>query len=185
MNWRTRCTKYSPTCPLVFTSWMTYRTVLTTGRDENTSCPVGTECTITLRQCSIFLVDILFRSTKTSPSPQSRFGKVWVSLSYPVMGSIEKCIKFMRVVYDRPTVSSSFSRPCRFVSLKRIIEFHCLWISTSLQKSEMFLFDPYKKYIQSNNETILDQGTPIKTSLVANIRAAYYNFFSISQAKNT
>ena len=46
MNWRTRCTKYSPTCPLVFTSWMTYRTVLTTGRDENTSCPVGTECTI-------------------------------------------------------------------------------------------------------------------------------------------
>ena len=48
MNWRTRCTKYSPTCPLVFTSWMTYRTVLTTGRDENTSCPVGTECTISL-----------------------------------------------------------------------------------------------------------------------------------------
>ena len=46
MNWRTRCTKYSPTCPLVFTSGMTYRTVLTTGRDENTSCPVGTEYTI-------------------------------------------------------------------------------------------------------------------------------------------
>ena len=41
-------------------------------------------------------------------------------------------------------------------------------------ESEMFLFDPYKKCIQSNNETILDQGTPIKTSLVANIRAAYY-----------
>ena len=38
----------------------------------------------------------------------------------------------------------------------------------------MFLIDPYQKYIQSNNETILDQGTPIKTSLVANIRAAYY-----------
>ena len=55
-------------------------------------------------------------------------------------------------------------------------------------ESEMFLFDPYKKYIQSNNETILDQGTPIKTSLVANIRAAYYiinNYFFISQAKNT
>ena len=51
----------------------------------------------------------------------------------------------------------------------------------------MFLFDPYQKYIQSNNETILDQGTPIKTSLVANIRAAYYiinNYFFISQAKN-
>ena len=47
MNWRTRCTKYSPTCPLVFTSGKTYRTVLTTGRDENTSCPVGTEYTIT------------------------------------------------------------------------------------------------------------------------------------------
>ena len=50
---------------------------------------------------------------------------------------------------------------------------------------EMFLFDPYKKYIQSNNEMILDQGTPIKTSLVANIRAAYYiinKFFFISQA---
>ena len=51
----------------------------------------------------------------------------------------------------------------------------------------MYLFDPYKKCIQSNNETILDQGTPIKTSLVANIRAAYIinNFFFISQAKNT
>ena len=51
----------------------------------------------------------------------------------------------------------------------------------------MFLFDPYQKYIQSNNETILDQGTPTKTSLVANIRAAYYiinNYFFISQAKN-
>ena len=37
-----------------------------------------------------------------------------------------------------------------------------------------------KKCIQSNNVTILDQGTPIKTSLVANIGAAYYiiNFFS-------
>ena len=59
---------------------------------------------------------------------------------------------------------------------------------TSESESEMFLFDPYKKYIQSNNETILDQGTPIKTSLVANIRAAYYiinNYFFISQAKHT
>ena len=54
MNWRTRCTKYSPTCPLVFTSGMTYRTVLTTGRDENTSCPVGTEYTIT----SLFLTEV-------------------------------------------------------------------------------------------------------------------------------
>ena len=55
-------------------------------------------------------------------------------------------------------------------------------------ESEMFLFDPYQKYIQSNNETILDQGTSIKTSLVANIRAAYYiinNYFFISQAKHT
>ena len=61
-------------------------------------------------------------------------------------------------------------------------------IRNVFQKSEMFLFDPYQKYIQSNNETILDQGTPIKTSLVANIRAAYYiinNYFFISQAKNT
>ena len=58
----------------------------------------------------------------------------------------------------------------------------------SESESEMFLFDPYQKYIQSNNETILDQGTPIKTSLVANIRAAYYiinNYIFISQAKNT
>ena len=50
-------------------------------------------------------------------------------------------------------------------------------------ESEMYLFDPYKKCIQSNNETILDQGTPIKNSLVANIRAAYYiinNFFHIT-----
>ena len=55
----------------------------------------------------------------------------------------------------------------------------------SESESEMFLFDPYQKYIQSNNETILDQGTPTKTSLVANIRAAYYiinNYFFISQA---
>ena len=61
-------------------------------------------------------------------------------------------------------------------------------IAESESESEMFLFDPYQKYIQSNNETILDQGTPIKTSLVANIRAAYYiinNYFFISQAKNT
>ena len=36
----------------------------------------------------------------------------------------------------------------------------------------MYLFDRYKKCKQSNNETILDQGTPVKTSLVANIRAA-------------
>ena len=60
--------------------------------------------------------------------------------------------------------------------------------ASSESESEMFLFDPYQKYIQSNNETILDQGTPIKTSLVANIRAAYYiinNYFFISQAKNT
>ena len=60
--------------------------------------------------------------------------------------------------------------------------------SESESESEMYLLDPYKKCIQNNNETILDQGTPIKTSLVANIRAAYYiinNFFSISQAKNT
>ena len=61
-------------------------------------------------------------------------------------------------------------------------------LAESESESEMFLFDPYQKYIQSNNETILDQGTPIKTSLGANIRAAYYiinNYFFISQAKNT
>ena len=43
-----------------------------------------------------------------------------------------------------------------------------------------------QKYIQSNNETILDQGTPIKTSQVANIRAAYYIvniFFSYHKLK--
>ena len=58
----------------------------------------------------------------------------------------------------------------------------------SESESERYLFDPYKKCIQNNNETILDQGTPIKNSLVANIRAAYdiiNNLFSISQAKNT
>ena len=48
-----------------------------------------------------------------------------------------------------------------------------LYGAESESESEMFLFDPYQKYIQSNNETILDQGTAIKTSLVANIRAAY------------
>ena len=43
-----------------------------------------------------------------------------------------------------------------------------------------------QKCIQSSNETILDQGTPIKTSLVANIRAAYYiinTFFSYHKLK--
>ena len=43
----------------------------------------------------------------------------------------------------------------------------------SESESERYLFDPYKKCIQSNNETILDQKTPIKTSLVVDIRAAY------------
>ena len=59
-------------------------------------------------------------------------------------------------------------------------------MTESESESEMFLFDPYKKYIQSNNETLLDQGTPIKTSLVANIRAAYYiinNLFSYHKLK--
>ena len=49
MNWRTRSTNYSPSCPLVRTSGVTYRTVLTNGRDENTSCRVGNECTIRQR----------------------------------------------------------------------------------------------------------------------------------------
>ena len=55
-----------------------------------------------------------------------------------------------------------------------------------LSESEMYVFDPYKKCIQSNNKTILDQGTPIKTSLVANIRVAYYiinNLFSYHKLK--
>ena len=49
----------------------------------------------------------------------------------------------------------------------------------------MYLFDPYKKCIQSNNETILDQGTPIKTSLVANIISLLHNkhFFSYHKLK--
>ena len=47
-------------------------------------------------------------------------------------------------------------------------------VSESESESEMYLFNPYKKCIQSNNETILGQGTPITTSLVANIGAAYY-----------
>ena len=42
MNWRTRRTKYSPSCG------RKYRTVLTTGRDENTNCPLGNEHTITI-----------------------------------------------------------------------------------------------------------------------------------------
>ena len=46
INWRTRRTKYSPSCPLVPTSGQKYRTVLTTGRDENTSCPLSNEHTI-------------------------------------------------------------------------------------------------------------------------------------------
>ena len=51
----------------------------------------------------------------------------------------------------------------------------------------MYLFDPYKKCIQSNIEMILDQGTPIKTSLVAHMGRLLHNkqFVFISQAKNT
>ena len=51
MNWRTRRTKYSPSCPLVQTSGRKYRTVLTTGRDENTNCPLGNEHTIMFACC--------------------------------------------------------------------------------------------------------------------------------------
>ena len=75
-----------------------------------------------------------------------------------------------------------------FFSQRVVIPWKALPEKVSESESEMFLFDPYQKYIQSNNETILDQGTPTKTSLVANIRAAYYiinNYFFISQAKNT
>ena len=38
-------------------------------------------------------------------------------------------------------------------------------INPSESDSEMFLFDPYKKCIQSDNDTMLDKGTPIYTSL--------------------
>ena len=58
-----------------------------------------------------------------------------------------------------------------------------LRLSESESESERYLFDPYKTCIQSNNATILDQGTPIKTSLVA--MTYDNNFFFISQAKNT
>ena len=47
----------------------------------------------------------------------------------------------------------------------------CTKSESESSESEMYLFDPHKKCIQSNNEKISDQGTPIKTSLVANIRA--------------
>ena len=56
----------------------------------------------------------------------------------------------------------------------------------SESESEMYLFDPHKQFIQSNNQHILDQGTPFKTSLVANIRATYYiinTFFSYDMLK--
>ena len=50
----------------------------------------------------------------------------------------------------------------------------------SASESEILIRNVFIRSLQqSNNETILDQGTPIKTSLVANIRTAYYtiNFF--------
>ena len=46
----------------------------------------------------------------------------------------------------------------------------CFIPMNQMSESEMYLFDPHEKCIQSNNETILDQGTPIQTSLVANTR---------------
>ena len=54
----------------------------------------------------------------------------------------------------------------------------------SESESERYLFDPHKKLIQSNNEKQLDQGTPIKTSLVANIRATYYVINTFSSSYN-
>ena len=57
-----------------------------------------------------------------------------------------------------------------------MLGYFCQAISESESESEMYLFDPHKTFIglQSNNDNIYDQGTPIKTSLVANIRATYY-----------
>ena len=75
MNWRTRCAKYSPTCPLVFTSGMTYRTVLTTGRDENTSCPVGTEYTISPATLSV-------RTTVSTPYFRPQYDLVNLLILY-------------------------------------------------------------------------------------------------------
>ena len=54
----------------------------------------------------------------------------------------------------------------------------------SESESERYLFDPHTKLIQSNNENNLDQGTPIKTSLVANIRATYYVIKTFSSSYN-
>ena len=69
MNWRTRRTKYSPSCPLVQTSGRKYRTVLTTGRDENTNCPLGNEHTISrlLKCCDDYAVshDIVYNVSKS------------------------------------------------------------------------------------------------------------------------
>ena len=43
------------------------------------------------------------------------------------------------------------------------------------KESERYLFDPHKKFTQSNNEkTFRIRGPLFKTSLVANIRATYY-----------
>ena len=44
----------------------------------------------------------------------------------------------------------------------------------SESESEMYLFDPHKKCTQRNSENSLDQGTPIKTSLVANKNKLFY-----------
>ena len=67
-----------------------------------------------------------------------------------------------------------------------LLHHKCNWCAAIIIRIRNVFIRSYKKCIQSNNETILDQGTPIKTSLVANIRAAYYiinHFFSYHKLK--
>ena len=57
----------------------------------------------------------------------------------------------------RRAVADTTRRPVRSTTLV------CPTGSVPNSESEMYLFDPYQKYIQSNNETVLDQGTPINS----------------------
>ena len=87
MNWRTRRTKYSPSCPLVQTSGRKYRTVLTTGRDENTNCQLGNEHTISTTLTHCYFARLTWRYVITSTLTRHRHYHIWQT--------VQRCIADM------------------------------------------------------------------------------------------
>ena len=144
MNWRTRCTKYSPTCPLVFTSGMTYRTVLTTGRDENTSCPVGTEYTISLTRLelsrdddAVTLASINLELSKLTSSNERISGEVNALKMSPVFA--QSANRSSRCVFgDIPRCSRIF----RGINADGLCWYHQVWGSSARKCAEISVLSP-------------------------------------------